>query len=668
MIINDVIINRLILEQFLVLLPDQTPESVEILLNPSDPQDVPRAIELILAVSSLRFLDFTKFEPTQRDTFQALYIIGHLFQCLLHPFMTRELSLTQQIEYLSEFAHLSCALYRRHTTGYMSNQLYGDSQVMVKNVMFTVAKQQIRDPALPTFLILTGDDRLENLFGKVRMQGAHDANVDIKSLLHRLSAAMDIQSVYTTHPSWDPGHRRLQFNRLEHFDHLTPSAWTGDVISGRCDLKSAWEAGRYHAEGMLKCANIENDFTALFNLPGVDLMRPFLGGKYPGVADTPDRSKVLHNGSDAPTFQDEEDDNDNTANHAMEVDSELIQSVSGSVDLVNEGEQGGEPQDPFDEVNITLEDLMEQLHICKPDVPADYEQKKVSTDWLDLDGKSFHKASLIRCLFTSDLAQKCRERIFRIRGYTRDHMAQASATGDNTIGVHLFVLGDLYTGLIKVGSSVSLAVMKVTALEQKGKKVSSVASAEIGLPTADIFVTGQVLHLQTRAVMKTETDGDNDFNSMLLPTLSINADSPAEDTHQTSGPSTTEPPCLYWTGEYVKFKGLKSKADPTEGALEKTEKISRNSLIARMPGKLVCTIRGLLGNTLDLLPVEGKKLYARGLSTTWLFDTGTLLDLSETLWSSVKDAKLFSQIPNLGPSYSGQFPYGMFVIFLLVSR
>jgi len=44
MAINDVIVNQLILEEYLVLLPNQARESVCKLLNPADPQDVPRAI------------------------------------------------------------------------------------------------------------------------------------------------------------------------------------------------------------------------------------------------------------------------------------------------------------------------------------------------------------------------------------------------------------------------------------------------------------------------------------------------------------------------------------------------------------------------------------------------------------------------------------------------
>ena len=73
----------------------------------------------------------------------------------------------------------------------MSNQLYGDSQVLVKNAYFYLVKQILMNPSLPVILILSGDNRLENLFGRIRMQGTHNSGVDIKTLLEGLANAMD---------------------------------------------------------------------------------------------------------------------------------------------------------------------------------------------------------------------------------------------------------------------------------------------------------------------------------------------------------------------------------------------------------------------------------------------------------------------------------------------
>lgn len=207
MVVNDVVITRLILEQYLVLLPNQTRDSVRKLLDPADPQDVPRAIELICAVADLRSLDTSGFAPSQMKTIAALQLVGTLFHAMIEPFINPDLSLVEQMEHLSEYSHIALILYRRNGSSFMSNQLYADSQVMVKNAFFYLAKQLLMDPSLPVLLMLSGDDRLENLFGRVRMQGAHNCGVDLKTLMDRLAAAMDLCHIFSVHPSWDQGHR-----------------------------------------------------------------------------------------------------------------------------------------------------------------------------------------------------------------------------------------------------------------------------------------------------------------------------------------------------------------------------------------------------------------------------------------------------------------------------
>lgn len=140
-------------------------------------------------------------------TIAALQLVGTLFHAMIEPFINPDLSLVEQMEHLSEYSHIALILYRRNGSSFMSNQLYADSQVMVKNAFFYLAKQLLMDPSLPVLLMLSGDDRLENLFGRVRMQGAHNCGVDLKTLMDRLAAAMDLCHIFSVHPSWDQGHR-----------------------------------------------------------------------------------------------------------------------------------------------------------------------------------------------------------------------------------------------------------------------------------------------------------------------------------------------------------------------------------------------------------------------------------------------------------------------------
>jgi hypothetical protein len=202
MIVNNVVINQLILKQYLTLLPNQTRELVVKLLNPADPQDVLHAIKLIWAVTiELRFLNKSGFSPSQMKTVEALQLIGTLFHAMIEPFVNPTLTLTKQLEYLSQYAHLTLMLYRQNGCAIMPNQLYTDSQVMVKNAFFYHAKQLLMNPNLPVLLMLSGDDRLENLFGCVWMQGAHNCHVEIKTLMERLAAVMDLCCLLSIHLS-----------------------------------------------------------------------------------------------------------------------------------------------------------------------------------------------------------------------------------------------------------------------------------------------------------------------------------------------------------------------------------------------------------------------------------------------------------------------------------
>jgi len=302
--VNNVCINHTLLETWLIKLPDHTPQSIQALINPNDKQDVPRAIELLTAVISLRDASTAGFSPSDWKVREALVLTRELFHSIMEPFINRNLSLLGQVTLLSKYAHLAFALYRQHTTSFVSNQLYGDSQATVKGVMFYIAKQQLFDSSVPSWLCFTGDDRLEALFGRLRMLGGHDPNVDHKVLTNRLGAAIDIGDIFCRNPELDKGPRRLKFHRTMDLDHLKPHSWLGDITSRNVRLKDGWDAGRNDAMESLKACKVNIDFLKLFAEPLIDLSRPLPGGKYPGVSDEPDRSQATGSTSPAATTLD----------------------------------------------------------------------------------------------------------------------------------------------------------------------------------------------------------------------------------------------------------------------------------------------------------------------------------------------------------------------------
>lgn len=101
------------------------------LLNPSDAQDVPRAIKLLLSIVRISELYSDNFDPSEAAEFEALCVLGETLDTLLQPFINTELSLSEQIESLIKCSHLLCALYIQNGTSFMPTQLYADIQAMI---------------------------------------------------------------------------------------------------------------------------------------------------------------------------------------------------------------------------------------------------------------------------------------------------------------------------------------------------------------------------------------------------------------------------------------------------------------------------------------------------------------------------------------------------------
>ncbi|KAJ6568869.1 hypothetical protein B0H19DRAFT_901968, partial [Mycena capillaripes] len=155
LLVNGVIINKTLLAQWLEKLTgnDWSDESIHALLNPKDPQDVPRAIKLICLVADLRQVEEV-FTPSEKNTHRALCLLGKMFDALVEPFINPTLSLSEQMIRIVKFAHICCALFAKHEGDFVSSQLYGDLQCMVKNMIFKIAHTKVLNPMLKVFLCL----------------------------------------------------------------------------------------------------------------------------------------------------------------------------------------------------------------------------------------------------------------------------------------------------------------------------------------------------------------------------------------------------------------------------------------------------------------------------------------------------------------------------------
>ncbi|KIK79956.1 hypothetical protein PAXRUDRAFT_16048 [Paxillus rubicundulus Ve08.2h10] len=156
--ICDVVITREVLAQHLLWLGTLVQKEIDDMLSQGNAQNVPRAVKLLRSVSTLQALSPISYNPTDHKVHAVLKVLAALCESLVKPFFNPELSLNNQLKSLSKYAHLSFILYRQHTTLFMSNQLYGDTQAMIKNIMFLVAWQQEVDGSAPLYIIQSSED------------------------------------------------------------------------------------------------------------------------------------------------------------------------------------------------------------------------------------------------------------------------------------------------------------------------------------------------------------------------------------------------------------------------------------------------------------------------------------------------------------------------------
>ncbi|KAJ7059300.1 hypothetical protein C8F01DRAFT_1370857 [Mycena amicta] len=481
MYINGTNINRDMLLVWLERIPghDWSEVSIEALLNPSDAQDVPRAVKLLIAIIDIATIDRNSLDPTELGDFDALCLFGALLDALLQPFINTTLSLSQQITSLVTFSFLLAAIYIKHSTSFIPNQLYGDLQAMVKNAVFMVAKTKLFDPELEVFLCLLGDDVLETLFGRVRMCGGHSPNCGLAEFCTRASSAMNLDAIFDRHPEMERTPDRLNIFRMQHVDHLRPRQFSDPerLRAKTCDLDACWDKAVPNAAAILHKFNAkleileagftrEITFRQLCARAGTDLCRP-LGGKYPSISSAVDRSI-----------------------------GETSRTASSEVDLES---AAFKLTDPF--AGLSTEEILAH-EAPAPLVP--FQMRSAFARIESASEKRVHKSSALRILFDLFLDFKeARDRLYRVRGFSGGGVigwARQGVEGATVSSETHFQLGQLFVTLLSHnGVDIGLAVVKATSIKDgrssKAKSISAVPRGELYLATAPYIVFGQVLSL-----------------------------------------------------------------------------------------------------------------------------------------------------------------------------
>ncbi|KJA25396.1 hypothetical protein HYPSUDRAFT_53262 [Hypholoma sublateritium FD-334 SS-4] len=233
------------------------PDHIGAIFNPEDQQDVKMAFNMLKDIWTLpRTSDGSN--PGFLSAREALWILGKLLYHMVFPYLCVDLSLSEQIEHLSAAAHIAIALYYQIGKDFIPTGLYIDLMIMIKNVVFCVAKMKVNNPNGEFFIILLGTDRLEELFGILRTMVGNDANLDLLQLGNRLSGTTEIANILAKYPHWDHAPQRLKLPALscdskelhDRSDHIKPASWRGN------DKADNHDANATAMENTLSAANM----------------------------------------------------------------------------------------------------------------------------------------------------------------------------------------------------------------------------------------------------------------------------------------------------------------------------------------------------------------------------------------------------------------------------
>jgi len=466
----DGICNRHQLLNFLVKLHGMSEEKAQQLLDPADKQNVPKAVALLQAICSLRDFSLDQLLPSEQSDLHRFHFLGEVLSSFLFPFIDINMSLDQQITSLVKYAHLICACWMRHGNSFMSGALYADGQAIVKNIVFSLAKQQILNEKRDFHIILDGTDRLEQVFSDARTQD-HSRNFDILQLSQKLATASTINNILLRNPELDRGHARLSLAGASGIDHVNPKSCVGNLISSSANIQALWATGQQEANAVLNQYFGEGatiTFTALFKDRTKDLLRP--EGKYVG-ATASDSTDEYNDGNYVPP---------NTA-HASAAPT--LDSSSDEDDVGNIAARAA---------NIGIEDLLP----ASPNHPI---QTPPSTNFLlGADGKEYYKGSIVSAyLRGGHRAKKVVERTLRARGVTLESLREPQNlnTTDILSGDGAVVTGDIAATIVRAGELVCLAVIHIIGFTLNKSRVDRIAIEVLEQQSSNLVVTGEVLDI-----------------------------------------------------------------------------------------------------------------------------------------------------------------------------
>ncbi|KAJ7894401.1 hypothetical protein B0H14DRAFT_3651946 [Mycena olivaceomarginata] len=552
------------------------------LLFPDDPQDVPRAVELMETIIEFLACDFGQVDTDTAADLDSIHLLVLVLKSILAPFITPDMSLTKQMTHLSTYTHLIFTHFRTNRLTFMSNQPYGDSHSMIKNVFFCLAKQQVLDPTQPFYLFQVGDDPLEKLFGKLCMLGGHNSAMSYAQAIEHLGQ-LDL----------DQGQRCISMNHSEGVDHLNMVSWTGHPIAGNCHIPLAWDEGSKVAQEILAklCFPPHSyNYPLIFSDPKIDMIRPFGDGKYPGVESNVDHSIIVPKNPAA------------TPPSSVPAPSPSLSDSSTSTFLISLSTALSSTT-PRTRMTMTTLRTKAKEFLLKT---LDEVPELALPTGCGVDPSDY--------ISVEDFEPKSTEHLKRVRGHTKVNAKKRDDVNPEAIlSANTFIVGDPFFTLLHTDQTLSLAVVRSTAIHKDGISCGSILALTIQNAMAKVKLSGQVLSM---TMIPTLNDTLSESESALAqPRPPSHPDLRAADwTLEEKSPWS-----WIWNGRFLKVDSL------IAGTKQTTEKV----VVMSVPGILTELVNHCLVDVVPRLRECVYEINSEGRS--WELDDGPMGAVCELL-------------------------------------
>jgi hypothetical protein len=457
-----------------------------------DKQNVPKARRLLLALRKFIDLPQPQEQRLQKECI-AICFLAELLGCFLLPFIDHNMSLKEQVENLSTYAHLTAAIQVESGTSCLTGPVYADSQASVKNLVFDIARAQLVDSNLKLYIMLDDTDRLELLFSAVCTLN-HARDVNAKQLGLKLGTAAAQEAIYLRHPELGPGSKCLQTKAVdgEGVDHKRLEQWKDELVTvGNVDLEAAWKQGRLCAEEILQkyFPDIEFDFDKQFL--GWESTHNFLrlSGEWVGLSPDENDTKSEHDEEAAAAakaasadLQPCDDvvstgsDTSSASGTSSATDSDAVSSSNGLLAPIASVSAAIDSSTAVVQLVSALGPRLPSTNILQPAEsaarlvqPPEVVQKLLDFDlYLTINGKQYKKISMVPRMLTMNLRLST-DRNRCVQGQTcHGDASGVSNKSDGSVviaeDVDTIERNNFVGSLVRTASGVGLAVFQVHRL------------------------------------------------------------------------------------------------------------------------------------------------------------------------------------------------------------